>query len=198
VDSLRKSIQSLKPQTHLDKVDHDRISAHRVDIVDEQGTIRLTLAAPTPAPIIGGTQYKRAFPVSGLTYFDQQGNERGGLGVADVPGGAVVVASDHENVDAIGWRVMPDGSVMLRINQKPPVEREPTLNNRVRPATAASSRILLDVKADGTPTIAVADRNSQARVRLTVTDEGYGAIEFLDAKGKVVETLAPEAHKHPR
>jgi hypothetical protein len=28
---------------------------------------------------------------------------------------------------------------------------------------------------------------------LTVTPEGYGAIEFLDAQGKVVHTLAPEA-----
>jgi hypothetical protein len=28
-----------------------------------------------------------------------------------------------------------------------------------------------------------------------VTDAGFGAIEFLDANGKVVETYAPEARK---
>jgi hypothetical protein len=32
-------------------------------------------------------------------------------------------------------------------------------------------------------------------VRLALTREGYGAIEFLDADGKVVETFAPEARK---
>ena len=33
------------------------------------------------------------------------------------------------------------------------------------------------------------------RLRLTVTPEGHGAIEFLDASGKVIETLAPEARR---
>ncbi|MBA0257386.1 hypothetical protein D7U93_17065 [Stenotrophomonas maltophilia] len=35
----------------------------------------------------------------------------------------------------------------------------------------------------------------QARLQCgrTLTAEGYGAIEFLDAQGKVIHTLAPEA-----
>jgi len=39
---------------------------------------------------------------------------------------------------------------------------------------------------------AVEDR---PRVRIKVTPEGYGAIEFLDAEGKVVQTIAPEADR---
>lgn len=61
------------------------------------------------------------------------------------------------------------------------------------PGTDAATRIALTVAADGTPAIALADRQDRPRLRLTVTEEGYGAIEFLDAQGKVVQTLAPEA-----
>ena len=49
------------------------------------------------------------------------------------------------------------------------------------------------VGADGTPAIALNDKADRTRLRLTVTAEGYGAIEFLDAQGKVIHTLAPEA-----
>ena len=108
IDAIRRSIATMTPQTHVDKVDHERIAVRRLDIIDEQGTIRMSLGAPTPAPIIDGIQYKRAFPVSGLVYYDKQGSGRGGLGVADVPGVLWSWLPDHENVDAIGWKVMPD------------------------------------------------------------------------------------------
>src|SRR5688572_224524 len=103
-------IASESPQTRVDTVDHERLAVRRIDIVDENGTIRMSLASPTAAPIIDGIQYRRAFPVNGLTVFDREGSERGGFGVADLQDGgtATVVAQDHVNGDAIGWRVMPD------------------------------------------------------------------------------------------
>jgi hypothetical protein len=41
--------------------------------------------------------------------------------------------------------------------------------------------------------VALADKADRVRVRMTVTPEGYGAIEFLNAEGEVIHTLAPEA-----
>ena len=49
------------------------------------------------------------------------------------------------------------------------------------------------VGPDGTPAIALNDKADRTRLRLTVTAEGYGAIEFLDAQGRVIHTLAPKA-----
>ena len=57
------------------------------------------------------------------------------------------------------------------------------------------------VSADGTPSIGLADKQNRTRLRLTITDAGYGAVEFLDADGTIVETFAPEAqraHSQPR
>lgn len=193
LEALERVILDKTPETRVEKVDHDRITARRIDIVGDDGVIRMTLAADTPPPIIDGIQYQRAFGVSGLILYDIDGNERGGFGVADAPGGtAAVLALDHPAMDAIGWRVMPDGAVSFSINQAPPLLREPGLDDRLVPGVATSTRIRLDVAADGTPAVSLADADDRARVRMTVTPEGYGAIEFLDASGKVIHVLAPE------
>ncbi|HVV98058.1 MAG TPA: hypothetical protein VHC92_13035 [Rhodanobacteraceae bacterium] len=193
VDKRRQGILTEKPETKVGKVDKDRLVVHRIDVVDDDGTIRLTLASPTPPPIIDGIQYKRAFPASGITVFDKAGNERGGFGVADIDGSAVVTAQDHVNGDAIGWRIMPDGSISFVMNERGAIRREPDLGNHIVPATGNPTRIRLTVAADGTPAIALSDKEDHPRLQLTVNKEGFGAIEFLDARGNVVDSIVPEA-----
>jgi len=193
LETLQRIIADRAPQTRVEAVDHERITARRIDIVGEDGTIRMTLSANTPPPIIDGIQYKRAFDVAGMILYDDTGSERGGFGVADTPAGtAAVLALDHPAMDAAGWRASPDGSVMFVINQAPPLIREAGLGNRLVPGVEAPTRVKLSVAADGTPMVALADAGNQPRVRMTVTPEGYGAIEFLDAAGKVVHVMAPE------
>ena len=194
-EQLQRLIVDRSPQTRVDAPDSERITARRIDIVDDKGVIRMTLSGKTPAPIIDGIQYKRAFNVAGMVLYDDKGSERGGFGTADVDGGMAVLALDHPAMDAIGWRVSPDGEVRFSINQAPPLVREPRLDNRLVPGVATPTRIAMVVGADGTPAIALNDRQDRTRLRLTVTPEGYGAIEFLDAEGKVVHTLAPEAER---
>ncbi|MGN7838538.1 hypothetical protein [Stenotrophomonas sp. 22385] len=193
VEQLQKVIVSRAPQTRVEAPDSERITARRIDIVDENGVIRMTLSGQTPAPIIDGIQYKRAFNVAGMVLYDDKGSERGGFGTADVDGGMAVLALDHPAMDAIGWRVSPDGDVRFSINQAPPLIREPRLDNRLIPGVQTPTRIQMAVGADGTPAIALNDKQDRARLRLTITPEGYGAIEFLDAQGRVIHTLAPEA-----
>ncbi|WMJ69228.1 hypothetical protein [Stenotrophomonas sp. 24(2023)] len=193
VEQLQPLIVNRAPQTRVDTPDRERITARRLDIVDDNGVIRMTLSGQTPAPIIDGIQYKRAFNVAGMVLYDDKGSERGGFGTADVNGGMAVLALDHPAMDAIGWRVSPDGEVRFSINQAPPLVREPKLDNRLVPGVQTPTRITLIVGSNGTPAIALNDAQDRARLRLTVTPEGYGAIEFLDAQGRVVQTLAPEA-----
>lgn len=197
VEALERSILSRAPQTRVESPDHDRLTARRIDIVDENGVIRLTLAGATPGPIIDGIEYRRAFNVAGITVYDASGGERGGFGTADVPGGAAVLALDHPAMDAVGWRVMPDGAVSFVINQAPPLVREPAIGDRLVPGVATSTRVTISVAADGVPSVALADADNRPRVRMTVTPEGFGALEFLNAAGEVIHVLAPEADRRP-
>ncbi len=193
LDVLNRIIEDRSPQTRIEAPDHDRISARRIDIVDADGTIRMTLSGETPAPIIDGIQYKRAFNVAGLILYDDKGSERGGFGTADVEGGMAVLALDHPTMDAIGWRVSPDGSVAFSINQAPPLVREPALGNALVPGVSTPTRMQFTVAADGTPAVSLSDKNNKPRIRMTVTEEGFGSIQFLDAEGTVIHSITPEA-----
>lgn len=194
LETLNRIIETRDPETRIAVPDHDRISARRIDIVDADGTIRMTLSGSTPPPIIDGIQYKRAFNVAGLILYDDKGSERGGFGTADVDGGMAVLALDHPAMDAVGWRVSPDGSVSFVFNQAPPLLREPQLDNALVPGVSTPTRLKLGVAADGTPTVDLSDKNDQPRLRLTVTEEGFGAIQFLNAAGEVVHAIIPEAN----
>lgn len=193
LQALERIIETRTPQTRIETPDHDRISARRIDIVDADGTIRMTLSGATPPPIIDGIQYKRAFNVAGLILYDDKGSERGGFGTADMDGGMAVLALDHPAMDAVGWRVSPDGSVSFVFNQAPPLVRESGLDEALVPGVETPTRMRLSLDADGTPAVALSDRNDKPRLRLTVTDEGFGAIQFLNAQGEVIHTIAPEA-----
>lgn len=193
LDVLNRIIEDRSPQTRIEAPDHERISARRIDIVDADGTIRMTLSGETPAPIIDGIQYKRAFNVAGLILYDDKGSERGGFGTADVEGGMAVLALDHPAMDAIGWRVSPDGSVSFSINQAPPLVREPALDNALVPGVSTPTRMQFTVAADGTPAVSLSDKNNKPRIRMTVTEEGFGSIQFLDAAGTVIHSITPEA-----
>lgn len=193
LDVLNRIIEDRSPQTRIEAPDHDRISARRIDIIDADGTIRMTLSGETPAPIIDGIQYKRAFNVAGLILYDDKGSERGGFGTADVEGGMAVLALDHPAMDAIGWRVSPDGSVAFSINQAPPLVREPALGNALVPGVSTPTRMQFTVAADGTPAVSLSDKNNKPRIRMIVTEEGFGSIQFLDAEGTVIHSITPEA-----
>lgn len=193
LEALERIIETREPETRVAQPDHERITARRIDIVDETGTVRMVLAAPAPNPIIDGVQYRRAFDVAGITIYDAAGSERGGFGVADIEGGMAVLALDHPATDAIGWRVAPDGAVTFVINDAPELVREPGLGDRLIPGVRNATRIMLEVAADGQPAIALSDAEDRPRLRLTVTPEGHGAIEFLSAAGDVVSRIAPEA-----
>lgn len=118
METLQRLIVDKAPQTRVETPDSERITARRIDIVDDQGVIRMTLSGKTPAPIIDGIQYKRAFNVAGMVLYDDKGSERGGFGTADVDGGMAVLALDHPAMDAIGWRVSPDGQVSFRSTRR--------------------------------------------------------------------------------
>jgi hypothetical protein len=153
---LGAAVVDWQPQIKAVKIDHERLTVRRLDLVDENGIIRMTLGSPAPQPIVDGIQYKRVFPVSGLVIYDKDGSERGGFGVADIAGSSVVASQDHANDDAIGWRISPDGSVGFEINERVPIAHEPALRGHIVPA-AGATRIKMTVAADGSPGIALVD-----------------------------------------
>lgn len=187
---LRKVIITEKPKVKLERVDRERLSARRVDIVDKNGVIRMTLAGDLPNPIVDGIEYKRSIPFGGLTIFDENGNERGGLGFTTGRRSTQLVL-DYAANDAVGVSAREDGTTELIMNSRAREYRHPNYGDRRLPLAQGRTRLRLRLSPDGTPEIALADRQEKTRLRLTVTEAGDGAIEFLDAEGRVVSSLGP-------
>jgi hypothetical protein len=51
LEVLERIIETRTPETRIETPDHDRISARRIDIVDADGTIRMTLPLPRPVQL---------------------------------------------------------------------------------------------------------------------------------------------------
>lgn len=190
LDQIKKLIVSTTPETRVDKVDHDRLVVRRLDVVDDDGVIRMSLGRDEA--ILDGISYKRSIPFSGILLYDDKGSERGGWGYTPANGGAVIFALDHPAHDAAGLRIMPDGSVMFQMIAAPPLLREPELGNKLVPGVGTATRLKLRLASDGTPLVELGDKQGRTRIRLTVSDEDGGALEFLDADGNLVKSFAPE------
>lgn len=179
------------PEVKVDQVDMERLRVRRIDIVDENGVIRMTLAAPLPNPVVDGIEYKRSVEVSGIMLRDDKGNERGGFAYNDRLGGPIL-ALDHFNAEATGFSVGKNGQVTMFMGQAPELKREPRLDNRVLPGQSGPSNISIQMSPEGTPSLVLTDKSGRPRLRFSVADEGYGTIQFLNEEGEVISSITPE------
>jgi hypothetical protein len=184
-------VTTTTPEVRVNSVDMEVLRVRRIDVVDDNGVIRMTLAGNLPNAVIDGVEYQRSTPVGGIMFRDDKGNERGGVGYASALQG-MVFALDHGTAEAIGFNVLKNGSTNLRLLSRPADVAAPSLGGALLPGGDQYSGVNLSMGKDGIPRVSLNDVKDRPRIRMTVTPEGYGAIEFLNAEGKVIHTLAPE------
>lgn len=186
-------VKDRDPEVRVDRVDMERLRVRRIDVVDEDGTIRMTIAGVLPDPVVDGIQYQRSVPVSGIMVRDEEGNERGGFGYnmgLDGP----MIALDHPTGEGAGFAIQDDGTALSFLGAAREPLRSDSLDGALLPGGTGrpESTVRTMIGPDGLPSLVLTDREGRSRVRITLTEEGYGAIEFLDADGDVVESLVPE------
>lgn len=191
------SVTDRNPQLKFDKVDSERIVTRRIDLVGEDGVVRLTLGAPLPNPVVDGVEYRRDRPVNGLMIRDADGNERGGIAFLDGLNMPALIF-DHKTSEAAGLVVQNDGSMLFLMVQPGEETRDPRLDNKLTPGAGGPTRLLLSAPAAGEPSMELMDAQSKPRIRLTLTPEGYGSLQFLTADGEIAYALTPEAEKSSR
>ncbi|WP_160715294.1 hypothetical protein [Chitinophaga solisilvae] len=165
----------------------EEISVKRINIVDDAGRSRLVISnqEKMPPPVIGGKTYKRAVAPAGLVFYDEKGNECGGIALsANEKLGMRALAFDYSNADAIGLfsREDKDGSnyeAALVINDRGPLDKIGNNQNRIILHTANGKAGLTFNGPDG-----------RARLRIGVDSTGNPVFETLDAKGVVTKRFA--------
>jgi hypothetical protein len=197
----------------------EEVTVQRLNVVDANGTLRLVAAGKDRMHpgVMDGITIDRPRPVAGLIFFNDEGDEVGGLTVAgQARDGArranAMLAFDQLKQDqtvaisysetngerSAGLQVWdrsdrPLSELIAKLNAANALpdraERERAVQAARAEAPPGPRRLFVGKTPDRAATISLADANGKPRLTLTVDAEGAASIQFLDADGKIVQRV---------
>ena len=201
----------------------DEITVQRMNVVDANGTLRLVISNKDrmhPGQM-DGKIIDRPRPVAGLIFFNDEGDEVGGLafsgravnGVGQA--NASLMFDQFKQDQTIGLSYSEGGGrrsagfqvwdrsdtvrlseLIEKLNAANKIEDRAERDKAIAAIRAAAPpgprRIFVGKNADRAATVSLADGNGKPRLTLTVDATGSPRIEFLDENGKVVAKLPAE------
>lgn len=197
------------------------ITAERINIVDANGTLRLVISNKDRMHpgVIGGKVLQRPRPYAGLLFFNDQGDEAGGLTLTgreqngtraadaglmfDQLGQDQTIGFEYgENKDGrtAAFKVWdrpdaPLSELVEKLNAANAIQNQAERNAAVAQVRAnapkAALRVFVGKTRDRVASVMLADPQGRNRLALKVDADGNASIEFLDADGKVVQRVAP-------
>jgi len=194
----------------------DQITAQRIDIVDANGTLRMVISNKDRMHpgVMDGKTIDRPRPVAGLLFFNDEGDEVGGLtytgreadGARRADAGLMFDQlkqdqtigfsySENNGRRTAGFQVWDRADSHLselieQLNTANKIqdrsEREAAIAKIRATAPPGPRRLFIGKNGDRAATVSLADANGKPRLTLTVDATGNPRIEFLDEQGKVV------------
>src|SRR5438067_5665474 len=205
--------QAAKPQNL------GEITVERINVVDANGTLRLVIANKDRMHpgVLDGVTIDRSRPVSGLIFFNDEGDEVGGLTYAGHLVNGERSASGSMTFDqlkqdqTIGLRYQesngersaalevwdrsdrPLSELIARLNAAntiaDPARRASAIQAARDAAPPGPQRVFVGKRGDRSASLALSDANGKPRLKLTVEAGGDARIEFLDDNGRVTSRL---------
>lgn len=194
----------------------DSITVHRINVMDREGKLAMVIAShdDEAAPVIqgysGGHREQGNNADNGIIFFNQLGDEQGGLvwnSTADRAHSGDSLSFDTANTDqlihvedgddnghhyagVIGWdRVANEEEMLVPLMRALDAARTPAQRDAVmaqlRARPGAPARFFVGYDRDDVSQLTLSDGRGRPRLRLLVTAAGDAKIEFLDAAGNV-------------
>lgn len=212
-------VQSARPQNL------GEITTERINIVDANGTLRLVISNKDRMHpgVIAGKVLQRPRPYAGFIFFNDQGDEAGGLTLTgretngrreadaglmfDQLGQDQTIGFDYEERNgkrSAAFKVwdrsdVPLGDLVDSLNRaqaiQDPVARDAELARVRAAAPKAAQRVFVGKTSDRVASVLLADAEGRHRLALKVEADGKASIEFLDGDGKVVRRVGPDAQR---
>jgi hypothetical protein len=197
----------------------DEITVQRMNVVDANGTLRLVISNKDRMHpgVLDGVTIERPRPVAGLIFFNDEGDEVGGLAYSGQERdgqrrASAQLAFDQFKQDqtvaisysetngqrSAGLQVWDRSDTRLSelikaLNAanaiKDPAERDKAVKAARASAPPGPRRIFVGKNQDKAATVSLADANGKPRLTLSVAADGTAGIEFLDADGRVVQRV---------
>jgi hypothetical protein len=198
------------------------ITVERINVVDANGTLRMVISNKDRMHpgVIDGKVLDRPRPEAGLIFFNDQGDENGGLTYKGSEKDGTRQAGSALNLDqfkqdqtiGMGYQELngrrraalrvwdrPDVSLRILVDAleaanriQDPARRAAAVAEVEKRAPPAPQRVFVGKDFDRSARVSLADANGKVRLNLTVDATGNPRIEFLDENGRVTGRL-PQA-----
>ena len=194
------------------------ITVERMNVVDADGTLRLVISNKDRMHpgVLDGKTIDRPRPVAGLLFFNERGDEVGGLTFTgrEVDGKPQANAgimfdqfrqdqtigfsySERDGQRTAGFQVWDRSDRPLSelidalnaANRLTGSAREEAIKSARAAAPAAPRRVFVGKMPDRSASLVLADADGKPRLTLTVDPSGNPRIEFLDAQGNVTSRI---------
>jgi hypothetical protein len=197
----------------------DYLTVHRIDVVDPDGTLRMVISNKDRMHpgVMDGKMIDRPRPVAGMLFFNDEGDEVGGLtytgreqnGTRRADAGLMFDQLKQDQTIGFsytegngrrtaGFQVWDRSDSHLselieKINAANKIEDKTARDAELQKIRAAAPqgprRVFVGKNADKSAMVSLADANGKPRLTLTVDAAGNPRIEFLDETGKVTDRL---------
>jgi hypothetical protein len=199
------------------------ISVERLNVVDANGTLRMVISNKDRMHpgVMDGVTIERPRPVAGMLFFNDEGDEVGGLtytgqakdGARRANAGIMfdqlkqdqtvgISYSETDGRRTAGFNVWdradsPLSDLIRQMNDANKIEDQSARKARLAQIRAAAPpgprRVFVGKNADRAALVALSDADGRPRLTLTVDPTGNPRLEFLDETGKVIARLPAEA-----
>lgn len=198
----------------------DELTVQRLNVVDANGTLRFVLSNKDRMHpgVMDGVMINRPRPVAGMLFFNDEGDEVGGLtysGTDDngrrANAGIMfdqlkqdqtvgISYSENNGQRSAGLQVwdrseQPLSDLIRALNAANALpegpERDAAIKAARAKAPAGPRRLFAGKNSDKSATVSLADGQGRPRLVLRVNEDGASSIEFLDVDGKTMQRIPP-------
>jgi hypothetical protein len=174
-------------------VTFDQINVHRINVVEEDGTLRMVISnhAKLPGIIVQGKEQPFERPQAGMLFYNDEGSESGGLifGGRRNTKGEVVDSGGSLSFDKYGANQVVQ---LIGVDDKDDRFAGLSVTDSLT-GTDNRQRIWVGRGENSAATVNLMDAKGKKRIVMEVKADGTASLSFLDANGKVINQLPSPA-----
>lgn len=164
----------------------DEITVKRINIVDDKGVNRMIISNQErmEPPILFGKKYKRALNPAGIIFYNEKGDECGGLAISkNLETNTYALAFDYDNADAIG--ILTQQSNKNNHYKSGIVINDKDLSGKIGGNT---NRINL-MTDNGNSGLVINGPDEKPRIIISVDSLGNPLFKILNNEGKLIKEI---------
>ncbi|MBI6119119.1 hypothetical protein ACFFU9_04095 [Mariniflexile ostreae] len=164
----------------------EEITVKRINIVDDNGINRMVISNQErmEPPILLGKKYKRALNPAGIIFYNEKGDECGGIAISKNPDtGTYALAFDYDNADAIGLLTQQNNNTNMYksgivINDKDLSGKIGSNTNRINLMTT-----------NGNSSLVINGPDEKPRIIISVDSIGNPLFKMLNGEGEIIQEI---------